>query len=706
MGNSFLDSKIEFLKGVGPQRGDTLKTELQIFTFRDLIQFYPFRYVDKTKFHEIRSIGPDSYAVQLKGVLRRLESVGSGRKRRLVGRFRDHTGVIELIWFKGVSYLEKNLMIGATYIVYGKPTLFSGRLNMTHPEMDIATPGNTQQSLSLEPVYHSTGKLEGRGLDSRGIMKLQKVLRNKLAKERIPEILPDYFVKKFKFTDRRKALADIHFPASQNDLTIASNRLKFEELFFLQLKLLAQKTKRKLAIKGHVFASVGDHFNTFYKNHLKFELTGAQKRVVKEIRQDLGRGAQMNRLLQGDVGSGKTIVSLLCMLIGLDNGFQACMMAPTEILAQQHYSSLREQVSGLGIQIGFLSGSVKGKKRKQLLELLKEGELDIVIGTHALIEDWVVFKNLGLAVIDEQHRFGVAQRASLWKKGIGAPPHVLVMTATPIPRTLAMTLYGDLDVSVIDELPPGRKDVLTLHKTENGRLRVFGMMKEEIAKGRQVYIVYPLIEESEAEQFAELNNLMEGYESISREFPKPQYQVSIVHGRMKAKEKDFEMQRFVKGETQIMIATTVIEVGVNVPNATMMVIENTERFGLSQLHQLRGRVGRGGEQSYCILMSSFKLTKEGRKRIETMCRTNNGFEIAEVDMELRGPGNIQGTQQSGIIDFKIANLATDSRILQTAREIAMRVLEDDPQLEKPHHARLRQYLERDKTFRSNWSRIS
>lgn len=706
MGNTFLDNKIEFLKGVGPQRGDSLKTELQIFTFGDLIQFYPFRYVDKTKFHEISSIEPDSHPVQLKGILRRLESVGSGRKRRLVGRFRDNTGVIELIWFKGLSYLEKNLVIGASYIVYGKPTLFNRRLNMTHPEMELATQSNTQQSLSLEPVYHSTGKLEGRGLDSRGIMKLQKVLRSKLAKEQIHEILPDYFIKKFRFPSRKRALADIHFPANQTALTVASNRLKFEELFFLQMKLLSIKTKRKSLLKGHVFGSVGKQFNTFYKDHLKFELTGAQKRVIKEIRQDVGRGAHMNRLLQGDVGSGKTIVGLMCMLIAIDNGFQACMMAPTEILAQQHYTSLKEQVSGLGIQIGFLSGSVKGKKRKQLLQLLIDGDLDIVIGTHALIEDWVQFKNLGLAIIDEQHRFGVVQRASLWKKGVGAPPHVLVMTATPIPRTLAMTLYGDLDVSVIDELPPGRKEVLTLHKTENGRLRVFGMMKEEIKKGRQVYIVYPLIEESESEQFAELNNLMEGYESISREFPKPEYQVSIVHGRMKAAEKDFEMQRFVKGETQIMIATTVIEVGVNVPNATMMVIENTERFGLSQLHQLRGRVGRGGDQSYCILMSSFKLTKEGHKRIETMCRTNNGFEVAEVDMELRGPGNIQGTQQSGIIDFKIANLATDSRILQTAREVAMRVLEDDPLLEKPHHARLKQFLQRDERFRSNWSRIS
>ncbi len=706
MGNSILDTKIEFLKGVGPQRGDTLKTELQIFTFKELVQFYPFRYVDKTKFHEIRDIKPDSHPVQLKGTLRRLESVGSGRKRRLVGRFRDNTGVVQLIWFKGVSFLEKKLVIGGTYIVYGKPTLFSGRLNMTHPEMEIATQANMEQSLSLEPVYHSTGKLEGRGLDSRGIMKLQKVLRNKLSTEQVPETLPDYFIKKFRFTDRRKALADIHFPANQNALTIASNRLKFEELFFLQLKMLSLKTRRKSVLRGHVFASVGQFFNTFFKDHLKFELTGAQKRVIKEIRQDIGRGTQMNRLLQGDVGSGKTIVGLMCMLIALDNGFQASLMAPTEILAQQHYTSIKEEVSGLGIQVGFLSGSIKGKKRKQLLELLKTGELHILIGTHALIEDWVEFKNLGLSIIDEQHRFGVAQRASLWKKGIGAPPHVLVMTATPIPRTLAMTLYGDLDVSVIDELPPGRKDVTTLHKTENGRLRVFGMMKEEIKKGRQIYVVYPLIEESESEQFAELKNLMEGFDAITREFPKPQYQISVVHGRMKASEKDFEMQRFVKGETQIMIATTVIEVGVNVPNATMMIIENTERFGLSQLHQLRGRVGRGGEQSYCILMSSFKLTKEGQKRIETMCRTNNGFEVAEVDMELRGPGNIQGTQQSGIVDLKIANLATDSRILQTAREVAMRVLEDDPELAKPHHARLRRYLESDKTYRTNWSRIS
>ncbi len=706
MSQNILDTKIEFLKGVGPQRADILKTELQIFKFGDLLQHYPFRYVDKTKFHTIKGLVADNYAVQLKGVLRRLDSVGSGRGRRLVGRFRDETGTIELVWFKGVTWIEKKLVVGVQYVVYGKPTLYKGRLNITHPEVEPATTANTEHALTLEPVYHSTGKLENKGLDSRGIMKVQRILQNKLRDAPIAENLPTYFLEKFKFPARKKALTDIHFPGSTALLATAQNRLKFEELFFLQLKLLSLKTKRQTALKGHVFSQVGEYFNSFYKEKLPFELTDAQKRVIKEIRRDMGSGAQMNRLLQGDVGSGKTIVGLMCMLIAMDNGFQCCLMAPTEILAQQHYESISESVEGLGIQVAFLSGSVKGKKRKQLLEVLANGDIHILIGTHALIEDWVVYKNLGLAIIDEQHRFGVAQRASLWKKGIGAPPHILVMTATPIPRTLAMTLYGDLDISVIDELPPGRKDIVTLHKTENGRLRVFGFMKEEIAKGRQVYVVYPLIEESESEQLADLNNLMEGYESLSRDFPKPDYQISVVHGRMKAKDKDFEMQRFVKGETQIMIATTVIEVGVNVPNASVMVIENTERFGLSQLHQLRGRVGRGAEQSYCILMSSFKLSKDGKKRIETMCRTNNGFEISEVDMELRGPGNIQGTEQSGMVDFHIANLATDGRILQTAREIATRVLEDDPKLEKPHHSPLRRYLEKDKKYLTTWGRIS
>ena len=510
-------------------------------------------------------------------------------------------------------------------------------------------------------------------------------------------------VQKFRFPSHYEAIRNIHFPKSQEELDAAIKRLKFEELFFLQLRLLQVRRQRKDATVGFTFEKVGDHFNRFFKEKLPFELTGAQKRVIKEIRRDLGSGVQMNRLLQGDVGSGKTIVGLMCMLIALDNGFQACLMAPTEILAQQHHTSISEYVEGLDINVAFLSGSVKGKKRKVLLESLEAGEIDILIGTHALIEDWVVFKNLGLTITDEQHRFGVAQRAKLWMKSKPYPPHVLVMTATPIPRTLAMTLYGDLDVSVIDELPPGRKEIETLHKTENNRMRVFGFMREEIAKGRQVYVVYPLIQESET---LDLQNLEQGYEVLSREFPKPTYQISVVHGKMKAKDKDFEMQRFVKGETQIMVATTVIEVGVNVPNASMMVIENTERFGLSQLHQLRGRVGRGAEQSFCILMSSFKLSKDGRERINTMVRTNNGFEIAEADLQLRGPGNMEGTQQSGILNFRIADLARDGRILQTAREIAARILDDDPDFAKPYHHRLKDYMALNAKKLKVWGQIS
>lgn len=698
-----LDSPIEYLKGVGPMRGDMLKKELGIFTFRDLLFHFPFRYVDKTKFHRIRDLSTESDAVQLRGTLRRLSVAGTGRKKRLVGKLRDETGAIELVWFKGVHWLEKSLEIGQEYIVFGRVNNFNGVVNIPHPEIELVSVSNTKKAATFAPVYPSTDKLNAKGLDAKGQRKIIAALFEKINESHIPENLPAYMLQKFRFPDRYKALLDIHFPKSQNDLDLSRNRLKFEELFFLQLRLLQIRRRRKDAIKGFVFSKIGDYFNSFFKEKLPFELTGAQKRVLKEIRQDLGSGKQMNRLLQGDVGSGKTVVGLMSMLMALDNGFQACLMAPTEILAQQHYNSISETVEGLGIEIAFLSGSVKGKKRKEILKRLKEGEIHIIIGTHALIEDPVEFKNLGLAITDEQHRFGVAQRAKLWKKGIVLPPHILVMTATPIPRTLAMTLYGDLDISIIDELPPGRKEIKTLHKTENNRLRVFGFMKEEIAKGRQIYVVYPLIEESEK---LDLKNLEEGYEVLSREFPISDYQISILHGRMKPADKDFEMQRFVKGETQIMIATTVIEVGVNVPNASVMVIENTERFGLSQLHQLRGRVGRGAEQSFCILMSSFKLTKEARERIHTMVGTNNGFEIAEADLKLRGPGNIQGTQQSGVLNFRIADLSKDGRILQTAREIAARILDKDPSLENPLNQVMKKYLDsHGKKFKA-WSLIS
>lgn len=701
---NLLENSIEYLKGVGPKKADLLKKELSVFTFRDLLMHFPYRYVDKTKFHKIRELSPESGDVQLRGILRRISVMGEGAKKRLVGRFRDETGVIELVWFRGVYYLENSFKVGAEYVVFGRVNSFADRLNIPHPEIEEVTPENTVSAKTFEPVYRSTEKLNMKGLDAKGRRKLIQVLFEKLTAADLPENLPEYLIKKFHFPSRYKALKDIHFPKAQKDLDNAKNRLKFEELFFLQLRLLQMKRRRKGAIKGFTFGKIGDFFNRFFNEKLPFELTGAQKRVVKEVRKDLGSGVQMNRLLQGDVGSGKTMVGLMCMLIALDNGYQTCMMAPTEILAQQHFQSISEYVDGLGINVAFLSGSVKGKKRRgAILEKLKSGETHIIIGTHALLENPVEFKNLGLAITDEQHRFGVKQRARLWKKSSPYPPHILVMTATPIPRTLAMTLYGDLDVSVIDELPPGRKPVTTVHRTENHRLRVFGFMKEEIAKGRQIYIVYPLIEESAT---LDLKNLEEGYESISREFPLPDYAISIVHGRMKPKDKDFEMQRFVKGETQIMVATTVIEVGVNVPNASVMIIENTERFGLSQLHQLRGRVGRGAEQSFCILMSSFKLSTEGRERIQTMVRTTDGFEIAEADLRLRGPGNIEGTQQSGILNLKIADLARDGKILQNAREIAMRILDKDPKLEHPLNIPLKIYMEKNAKKLRGWGQIS
>ncbi len=698
-----LESSIEYLKGVGPVKADMLKKEMAIFTFRDLVMSFPFRYVDKTKFHKIREITPESDTVQLRGVLRRLEVLGEGRKKRLVGRLRDDSGAMELVWFRGITWVERDLQVGSEYIVFGRVNAFNKSVNIAHPEMELVTAENTQKASTFAPVYPSTEKLNSKGLDAKGRQRIIKTLFEKLSAQDFPENLPEYIVKKLRFPSHYEAIRGIHFPTSQEELDAARKRLKFEELFFLQIRLLQIKGHRKDAVKGYPFSKIGDYFHTFFNTKLPFELTGAQKRVLREIRKDLGSGVQMNRLLQGDVGSGKTMVGLMCMLMALDNGFQACMMAPTAILAQQHYISIQEYVKGLEISVAFLAGSVKGKKRKFLLEELAAGNIDILIGTHALIEDPVVFKNLGLAITDEQHRFGVKQRSKLWKKNSPFPPHVLVMTATPIPRTLAMTLYGDLDVSVIDELPPGRKQVTTVHKNENHRIQVFGFIKNEIAKGRQAYIVYPLIEESAT---LDLKNLEEGYEAVSREFPMPEYNISIVHGRMKAADKDYEMQRFVKGETQIMVATTVIEVGVNVPNASVMVIENTERFGLSQLHQLRGRVGRGAEQSFCILMSSFKLSKEGRERINTMVRTNNGFEISEADLRLRGPGAMEGTQQSGILNFRIADLAKDNKILEVAREIAIRILEDDPNLEKVHHATLKYYLDNHTKKIKGWSRIS
>ena len=705
-----LDSNIEFLKGVGPQRAETLKSELGIFTCRDLLYHFPFRYVDRTKFHKIRDVHNEGETVQFRGILRRLETLGEGRAKRLVGSLRDETGMMELVWFQSIHWLEKSLQVGKEYVVYGRVNEFNGRFNITHPEMEESAAEGMAPARTFDPVYPSTDKLTQKGLDAKGIRKLTRTLLDGISPAEMNETLPDYLLAQFRLVGKWSAISNIHFPENQGELDAATRRLKFEELLFLQLRILQLRTRRKDSIRGFVFEKIGDFFNNFYQDKLPFELTGAQKRVVKEIRGDLAIGKQMNRLVQGDVGSGKTVVALMTMLMALDNGrpsdgerYQACLMAPTEILAQQHFASLTELVGDIGVNVGFLSGSIKGKKREVILQKLAAGEIHILIGTHALIEDWVQFKNLGISIIDEQHRFGVEQRAKLWRKNPDGPPHVLVMTATPIPRTLAMTLYGDLDISVIDELPPGRKPIETKHFNEHHRLRVQGFMKEEIAKGRQVYVVYPMIEETEK---MDLQDLMSGFEALSRDFPPPQYHISIVHGKMKAADKEFEMQRFVRGETQIMVATTVIEVGVNIPNASVMVIENSERFGLSQLHQLRGRVGRGADQSYCLLVTSFKLSSDGRERIQTMVRTNDGFEISEVDLKLRGPGNIEGTQQSGMLRFLLADLARDGQILAAAREIATQILEKDPGLEAVEHGRLRAHLASEGKDAKVWSRIS
>lgn len=698
-----LDISIEYLKGVGPARGELLKKELSLFTLGDLLQQYPYRYIDKTQFHQIGDLREDSGMVQVRGILRRVEAVGEGRKRRLSGLLRDSTGSLDLVWFTGIHYLEKSLAVGQEYVVYGKVNEFNSQLSMAHPEMEAVSEANTQEAATFAPVYPSTEKLNQKGLDARARRRLMQALFERVAPNHIVDMLPNWIREGLKLVDRYTALKHIHFPSNAHELEAARNRLKFEELFLLQLRLLQLNRRRKGAVKGFVFGQIGAYFNQFFHQILPFQLTEAQKRVLREIRRDLGTGIQMNRLLQGDVGSGKTVVGLMTMLMAIDNGFQACLMAPTEILAQQHYLGISELAEPLGLKVGFLSGNVKGKARKAVLAGLADGSIHIAIGTHALIEPTVAFQQLGIAIIDEQHRFGVEQRAKLWSKNESYPPHVLVMTATPIPRTLAMTLYGDLDVSVIDELPPGRKPIQTIHRTEHNRMRVIGFMREQIALGRQIYVVYPLIEESEK---LDLLALEQGYEALCREFPLPDYQLSIVHGRMKAEDKDFEMQRFKRGETHIMVATTVIEVGVNVPNASVMVIENTERFGLSQLHQLRGRVGRGAEQSYCILMSGFKLSQDGRERINTMVRTTNGFEIAEADLKLRGPGNIEGTQQSGLLNLRLADLAKDGRIIQTAREIAQKILDEDPKLEREDHHTLAAYLEQHFKNVKGWSRIS
>lgn len=701
MSETFLDTPIEYLKGVGPNRAELLKKELRVFTFYDLLTQYPFRYVDRTKFYKVKDINVDLPYVQLRGKISRVELVGKQRAKRFVAYFTDETGTMELVWFRGLKWIADKVKPNIEFVIFGKPTIFNNKFNIAHPEIEEVSDENTRLASALQPVYNTSELMKNKGLDSRGVYKLIKALIANINKN-IPETLSDELLTEYKFISRELAFKNIHLPESPETLQKAEYRLKFEELFFIQLRLLRLKVIRSKNFKGFIFSKVGDYFNNFYSNYLPFELTNAQKRVIKEIRSDMGSGKQMNRLLQGDVGSGKTLVALMTMLIAMDNSFQACIIAPTEILANQHYETISKMVEKLHIKVDLLTGSTKKSERKILHAQLQSGELHILIGTHALLEDEVLFQNLGLIVIDEQHRFGVAQRARMWKKNT-QPPHVLIMSATPIPRTLAMTLYGDLDVSVIDELPPGRKPISTSHKFDSQRLRVFGFMKEQIALGRQIYVVYPLIEESEK---LDLKNLMDGYESVVRAFPPPEYRVSIVHGKMKAADKDFEMQRFVKGETHIMVATTVIEVGVNVPNASVMVIENAERFGLSQLHQLRGRVGRGADKSYCILLTSFKLSAESKIRIETMVRTNDGFEIAEVDLRLRGPGDLAGTQQSGVVDLKISDLVKDAQILLLARNAATALLANDPNIERPANARIaNQYIFINQS-KTNWSRIS
>jgi len=686
--NSVLDTPVEFIKGVGPSRADVLKKDLGLFTFQDMLAHYPFRYIDRTKYFKINQINLDSQYIQIIGRVISKKVIGEKRAKRIIAVFKDETGIMELVWFQSLKWVEDNIVVGTAYVAFGKPTLFNGTFSISHPEMELyqnkpAGRGN----LTLQPVYNSTEKLKKFNLDSKGLQRLIAGLLDQVIPQ-VPENLPSYILNKYQLPDKRMALLNIHFPKNQKDLNAAERRLKFEELFFIQLQLLHNKQLRQLKFKGVTFEKVGEKVNRFYKEFLPFELTNAQKRVVKEIRIDTQRGVQMNRLVQGDVGSGKTAVALMSMLLANDNGYQACMMAPTEILARQHYASITELVTDDLVRVAILTGNTKKKDRIILHEQLENGEIDILIGTHALIEDKVQFKNLGLVVIDEQHRFGVEQRAKLWRKNV-IPPHILVMTATPIPRTLAMTLYGDLDVSVIDELPAGRKPIETKHLFEGQRLRMFGFMKQEIAKGRQVYIVYPLIKESEK---LDLLHLEAGVEQLSYQFPRPDYQISIVHGQMPNADKQFEMQQFIEGKSQIMVATTVIEVGVNVPNASVMVIENAERFGLSQLHQLRGRVGRGSDHSFCILMSGNKLSKEGKVRLDTMVRTNNGFEISEIDLQLRGPGDITGTQQSGVLDLKLADLAKDQIILSEARNTVIELFETDPQLEKPENALLKAHL--------------
>ena len=701
MSVDLLQTPIEFLKGVGPKRGEILRKEAGVSTYFDMLTYYPFRHVDRSRFMPIVEINSENVYLQVRGKVISNQLIGQGRSSRLVVTISDSSGSIDLIWFQGINWVKDKFTAGSEWVVFGKPSLFNGKYNISHPETESMAEFTAQPADPLHPVYNSTDKMKLNGLATRAISKITRTLISQLQGV-IPETLNNDILYQLKFVGREEALLNIHFPANTEILEKARARLKFDELFFIQLRLLRYKNNRAQIIKGNIFSHIGDLFNGFYNEYLPFKLTDAQKKVLREIRADVGSGKQMNRLLQGDVGSGKTLVALMCMLMALDNGFQACLMAPTEILANQHYATIKKFLDGMNITVDLLTGSTKKNRRKEIHPMLQSGELHIIIGTHALIEDAVKFSKLGLVVVDEQHRFGVAQRAKMWSKST-IPPHVLVMTATPIPRTLAMTVYGDLDLSVIDELPPGRKPILTYHFYESGHEKVYNFMRQQIALGRQIYVVYPLIEESE---MLDLKNLQDGFDHLKQVFPSSKYALSMVHGRMKADEKESEMQRFKLGETQIMVATTVIEVGVDIPNASVMVIENAERFGLSQLHQLRGRVGRGADQSHCILLTGFNLTADGRTRIETMVRTNDGFEIADVDLKLRGPGDLEGTKQSGILDLKLADIVRDEQILRAARNIAQNLLDADPYLVKEENLRIVRYLNYLSSKKAEWAMIS
>lgn len=699
--NTILLSPIEYLKGVGPLRADLLKKELNIFTFNDLLHLFPNKHIDKTTITPIHAINLSTEFVQVVGTLENIHILGEKRSKRLIAYVRDNTGIVELVWFQGINWIQKNLHEGLTYLVFGRTSFFNNKAQIVHPEIEIFNSQQNNERNFLEPVYPSTEKLKQRGLNGRQIAKLTQVLIQQLSANDLLENIPENICKHLQLMNRLEAYKNVHFPKNLQDYEQAIQRLKFEEFLIAQIRLQLIKIQRHKASKGVVFKEVGNLFNSFYNHHLPFELTNAQKNVLKQIRQDTVSGHQMNRLLQGDVGSGKTIVALLCMLLAADNGFQSCMMAPTEILAQQHYNSLSELLHKMNLSVSLLTGSTKTKERKKILEDLAQGTTHFIVGTHALIEEGVQFKNLGFAVVDEQHRFGVAQRAALWKKAT-IPPHILVMTATPIPRTLAMTAYGDLDYSVMDELPKGRQAITTVHRNEMQRIKVMEFIRTELAKGRQAYVIYPLIEESEKLSY---EDLMQGYEQIKSYFPEPKYSISVLHGKMPTEQKEVNMQRFVTGKTQIMVSTTVIEVGVNVPNATVMVIESSEKFGLSQLHQLRGRVGRGNEKSYCILLTGSKLSIDAKERINMMCRTNNGFEIAEKDLELRGPGDVEGTRQSGALNFKIASIVNDKDILEKAKSIAENILEEDKDLNLAKNLPLKNYLKQQKG-KTNWSKIS